>query len=122
MKEVRMMIEDYELMGHARRAFLAWAQRSGERGIELAAGERTAAKALEADKRLDSAVLMTWDSSPEGDLGWVAALRWLREHVADDLATAHVPEPERPKLVAARYQAIDRTIAKLDGSLLAEFG
>ena len=122
MREVRMMIEDYELMGHARRAFLAWAKRSGERGVELAAGERKAVRALEADTRLDSAVLMTWESSPEGDLGWVAALRWLREHVADDLASAHVPEAERPDYLAVRYEAIARTLAKLDGSLLEGAG
>ena len=88
----------------------------------IRSGIPMAVKALEADTRLDSAVLMTWDSSPAGDRGWVAALRWLRAHVADDLATAHVPEAERPKLLAARYQAIDRTTAKLDGSLLEDPG
>jgi hypothetical protein len=113
-----MMIEEYELMAHARRAFLDWSRRATKEGIELSAHHRKASKALEADARLEGAVLMVWDSTPEGDFGWTAALRWLLEHAEGDLAGAHIPAAERPRYLEGRRRAIERTLAKLDASLL----
>jgi hypothetical protein len=111
-----MMIEDYDLMAHARRAWLGWLRGREAQGIEPAADERRAAQALQSDTRLDSAVLMVWESTPEGDLGWVTALRWLLARVADDLLLPSIPEAERGRYLESRREAIQRTMGKLDAT------
>ena len=117
MRIVKMLIEDYDLMSHARRAFVAWARAEAKAGRELAAPQRRALAQLDKDMRLDGAVFMTWESSPETDMGWIVALRWLDTHVDNDLVLASIPAAERQAYLDGRRGAIARVLAKLDGSI-----
>ena len=111
-----MMIEDYDLMAHARRAFLGWVRGRRAQGQTLTPPEQRAAEALAQDTRLDGAVLMVWDSTPEADLGWVVALRWLLDRVGDDVLLPSIPAEHRDQYLQGRREAITRALDRLDAS------
>jgi len=113
----RMLIEDYELMAHARRAYLAWLDARAQRGEELGAEEARRRDVLREDTRLERALLMDWELRDEVDAAIIAALQFIDERALDDLAPQRIPAHELPFYLQHRKEAIQRVIARLRGEL-----
>jgi len=104
----KLWIEEVELLAHARRVYLAFL--ASPAGVERAATERAV---LEADQRLDGAVLLEWELRPEVDAVLLRALAHTRQSVEADLERNGVPAEHLAQYAKERRSAIDRLTAKL---------
>lgn len=111
-----MLIEDYELMGHARRAYLGWLD-AKEGGEGLSREETQYRDDLRGDTRLEGALLMDWELRPEFDEALIRALEFCAARVAEDLAPQNIPAADVPLYLEGRKQAIQRVIARLRGEV-----
>ena len=109
-----MRIDDYELMGYARRTYLAELQRRQGAG-GLSQDEARCQSVLAEDQRLEGALFMDWQLNDEFDQALTAALAFIDGRVEEELAAKGIPEHELPEYIAGRREAIRRTIAILEG-------
>ena len=99
-----MSIEDYELMAHARRTYLAWADQASPG--ELTDLDLEAATTLRADTRLEGALLMDWELRDDADAAILRALRHLDDLVETELAASAIPAEQLSRYVELRRKAI----------------
>jgi len=109
----RMRIDDYELMGHARRRYLA---DLGQLGEQMTDEQRRHHEVLMQDTRLEEPLFMDWEIDSEVDRVLVIALRRLLDTVESDLARGRIPAEELPLYVEGRKNAIQETITRLTDS------
>lgn len=109
----RMRIDDYELMGHARRRYLA---DLGQLGDRMTDDQRRDYDVLLQDKRLEGPLFMDWEIEAEVDRVLVVALHRLLDTVEPDLEGRGIPAEELPLYVEGRKTAIQETIARLTDS------
>ena len=112
----RMLIEDYELMAHARRVYLGWLQGRAGGGATLTPEEEARRDVLAADTRLEGALLMDWELRPEFDAAIIVALKFI-ESRADVELRPGIPAIELDRYVEHRKQAIGRVVRRLLGEV-----
>ncbi len=109
----RMRIDDYELMGHARRRYLSHLQ---ELGSEITDEQRRHQEVLTQDTRLEGPLFMDWDIEATFDGVLIVALKRLLDTVEDDLADRGIPPEELPIYIEGRENAIREMLERFTDS------
>ncbi|MFQ5503290.1 MAG: hypothetical protein ACE5F1_00665 [Planctomycetota bacterium] len=108
----RMRIDDFELMGHARRVYLEYLEERESSSLDPS--ELRIQKVLREDTRLEGPLFMDWELREEFDRALVVALRFLEAGVETELADQSIPPGQLPRYVEGRRAAIRRTMRALE--------
>jgi hypothetical protein len=109
----RMLIEDIELMIHARRRLLAHAARCEEGGESMPAPRASAALFLREDTRLEEPMFVEMEVDPDFDTAMREALEFEKDQLPKDPPPLEVQTEDVPAWFAARIEALDRVRQRL---------